>query len=320
MLHTTYSPDAADTADLLTSSIFPFGTALSVDAFTYVQRHYAVHTVIDCATLTLGVWNICSDIMSAAFANDDALYSQLQQSGERVSERLWRFPVWKEHRELLKNTEGYSDWKNYVGKVGESCTAAAFLELFIDDGVKWAHSQTLAHSPARPRTATTALALAHTNSVLRALLVWRCSRLRRCVNDAEEDQVAVAVRHGLRSAAVLRLYTQRGGYRQWHKSVGLSAARGRRTVTGAALCVASARPKSPTVIYTITVNIHRTLFIPPSFSRECCRESCLLHPPPSARAAGRGEAAAGGQRRGPSLESRPNTSPSPQQLSLGRAQ
>ena len=115
------------------------GRLALVDAFTYVQRHYRVHTLLDCATLTLGVWMICGDIMSATFANDDALYGQLQTSGERVSERLWRFPVWKEHRDLLKNTEGYSDWKNFVGKIGESCTAAAFLELFIDDGVKWAH-------------------------------------------------------------------------------------------------------------------------------------------------------------------------------------
>ena len=115
------------------------GRLALVDAFTYVQRHYRPHTILDCATLTLGVWMICGDVMSATFANDDTLYGQLQSAGERVSERLWRFPVWKEHREMLKNVEGYSDWRNFVGKVGESCTAAAFLELFIDDGVRWAH-------------------------------------------------------------------------------------------------------------------------------------------------------------------------------------
>ena len=115
------------------------GRLALVDAFTYVQANYAVHTILDCATLTLGVWMICGDLMSACFANDDLLYSQLASSGNNVSERLWRFPVWPEHTEMLKNTEGYSDWKNYVGKVGESCTAAAFLQLYIDDGVKWGH-------------------------------------------------------------------------------------------------------------------------------------------------------------------------------------
>ena len=73
------------------------------------------------------------------FANDDDLWSILNKAGDAVSERLWRFPVWKEHTELLKDPGGQSDYINHVAKVGESCTAAAFLKLFVDDGVKWGH-------------------------------------------------------------------------------------------------------------------------------------------------------------------------------------
>ena len=39
------------------------GRLALVDAFTYVQRTYRVHTILDCATLTLGVWMICGDTM-----------------------------------------------------------------------------------------------------------------------------------------------------------------------------------------------------------------------------------------------------------------
>ena len=115
------------------------GRLALVDAFTYVQRHYRVHTLLDCATLTLGVWMICGDVLSAAFTNDDTLYTQLQHSGTQVSEHLWRFPVLPQHTAMLRNAEGYSDWRNFVGKVGESCTAAAFLQLYVDDGVRWGH-------------------------------------------------------------------------------------------------------------------------------------------------------------------------------------
>ena len=179
------------------------GRLALVDAFTYVQRHYRVHTLIDCATLTLGVWMICGDIMSATFANDDALYNQLQSAGERVSERLWRFPVWKEHRELLKNVEGYSDWKNYVGKVGESCTAAAFLELFIDPDVKWAHVDFGGMHMTSKVSSHTAVSHSPALCVVlcRCVLTQLVAAWAVCV--CAEDEVAAAGRDGLRCAAVL---------------------------------------------------------------------------------------------------------------------
>ena len=124
------------------------GRLALVDAFSYVQRVHGVQTVIDCATLTLGVWDICSDVMSAAFSNDDRLWQQFDAAGSRVSERLWRFPVWPEHTEQLRNTDGHSDWKNHVGKVRDAaaCTGIVWLQpltsrsaLCVDAGGRVVH-------------------------------------------------------------------------------------------------------------------------------------------------------------------------------------
>lgn len=49
-------------------------------------------------------------------------------------------PLNDEHRAAIKPPTGATDIRN-IGRVpyGGSCTAAAFLECFVEEGVKWAH-------------------------------------------------------------------------------------------------------------------------------------------------------------------------------------
>lgn len=72
------------------------------------------------------------------FSNDGELNRHLVEMGETVGEPLWHLPIPDEIREVIKSD--YSDINN-TGKDrwGGSSVAAAFLEQFVEDGVKWAH-------------------------------------------------------------------------------------------------------------------------------------------------------------------------------------
>ncbi|CAK4114020.1 unnamed protein product, partial [Aphanomyces euteiches] len=60
------------------------------------------------------------------------------QSGQTTHERCWRLPILPEHTAELK---GYQSDSRSTGKTryGGACTAAAFLQQFIEKDVKWAH-------------------------------------------------------------------------------------------------------------------------------------------------------------------------------------
>jgi len=68
------------------------------------------------------------------FSNCDEISEQLDKSGKRMFEPLWRLPIQDEHRESMKGKA--SDLCN-KGKTpyGGASQAAAFLEKFIDKDV-----------------------------------------------------------------------------------------------------------------------------------------------------------------------------------------
>lgn len=53
---------------------------------------------------------------------------------------MWHLPINDEHRASIKPPSQATDIKN-IGRApyGGACTAAAFLECFVEEGVKWAH-------------------------------------------------------------------------------------------------------------------------------------------------------------------------------------
>ncbi|KAH9120127.1 hypothetical protein AeMF1_007548 [Aphanomyces euteiches] len=108
------------------------------DALTYVQKHYAPHTVIDVATLTGACIVALGEYCAGLFSNSDDLAASLQQSGQTTHERCWRLPILPEHTAELK---GYQSDSRSTGKTryGGACTAAAFLQQFVEKDVKWAH-------------------------------------------------------------------------------------------------------------------------------------------------------------------------------------
>jgi leucyl aminopeptidase len=112
------------------------GRLVLADAISYLQTHYRPSRLIDMATLTGGIVVALGEQATGLFSNDDALAKSLYRAGERTHERLWRMPLFPEHKEMLKS--GIADMKNSAGKWASSCTGAAFLQQFIRH-IPWAH-------------------------------------------------------------------------------------------------------------------------------------------------------------------------------------
>jgi len=106
--------------------------------------------VVDFATLTGAARVALGPDLPALFANDDALADEIGEAARKVSDPVWRLPLWAEYAELLKS--GVADINNASeGGFAGAITAALFLQKFVPDGTPWAHLDTFAWRPtARP--------------------------------------------------------------------------------------------------------------------------------------------------------------------------
>lgn len=119
------------------------GRLVLADVLTYIQRPEArlekhVETIIDVATLTGAIIIGLGTHRAGSFCNHAPLATQLTLAGSRCGEQVWPMPVGEEHMQLMRG--GVADLVNAApGRAGGSCTAAAFLSHFIEDGRRWAH-------------------------------------------------------------------------------------------------------------------------------------------------------------------------------------
>ncbi|ORC89166.1 putative cytosolic leucyl aminopeptidase, putative,metallo-peptidase, Clan MF, Family M17 [Trypanosoma theileri] len=118
------------------------GRLVLADALTYVQQdaklNKKVDTIIDLATLTGAVLVGLGSRRAGLFSNDLKLSQQLMEGGRISGDEVWPMPIGEEHKKAVKG--GIADLVNVsTGREAGSCTAAAFLSNFIDDGMKWAH-------------------------------------------------------------------------------------------------------------------------------------------------------------------------------------
>ena len=90
------------------------------------------------ATLT-GAGKVALGVETGAlYCADDEMLKRIKKASSDSFEAVWHMPIVDEHREAMKGK--YSDLNNLgYSRFGGSCTAAAFLERFIDKDVKWAH-------------------------------------------------------------------------------------------------------------------------------------------------------------------------------------
>lgn len=116
------------------------GRLVLADCLTHVQKKFKPHTIIDLATLTGAIMVALGREYCGTFANDDKLWSQMEKASADTSEKLWRMPLdefWK--KDMESATADLQNLARTTGRFGGACTAAGFLEHFIEDGTKWAH-------------------------------------------------------------------------------------------------------------------------------------------------------------------------------------
>ena len=115
------------------------GRLVLADALTYVQRTYKPRVIIDLATLTGAMMVALGHEYCGTFANDDKLWAQMEKASAATGEKLWRMPLdeaWKKEME-----SPVADLQNLgqTGRYAGACTAAGFLEHFIEGNTPWAH-------------------------------------------------------------------------------------------------------------------------------------------------------------------------------------
>ncbi len=115
------------------------GRLVLADCLTYIQEKYKPLFIIDLATLTGAMMVALGHEYCGTFVNDNKLWDQMEQASADTGEKLWRMPldpVWKTEMESQ-----VADLQNLgnVGRFAGACTAAGFLEHFVEDGTPWAH-------------------------------------------------------------------------------------------------------------------------------------------------------------------------------------
>ncbi len=113
------------------------GRLILADALSYVQENYKPTKIIDLATLTGACTVALGQNIAGLFGNDKELMNEIDKAGEETDEKVWELPLTDEFREQMKSK--FADIKNDGDRYGGASQGAAFLERFIQKGVKWAH-------------------------------------------------------------------------------------------------------------------------------------------------------------------------------------
>ncbi|MDX2309397.1 MAG: leucyl aminopeptidase [Hyphomicrobium sp.] len=113
------------------------GRLVLADVLWYAQTRFKPKLVIDLATLTGAIMVALGKDYAGLFCNDDKLAGDLESASKATGEKLWRMPLDKSYHKLIDSKT--ADMKNIGGRWGGSCTAAAFLERFIQKDTAWAH-------------------------------------------------------------------------------------------------------------------------------------------------------------------------------------
>ncbi len=115
------------------------GRLVLADALCYVQEKFKPKVIVDLATLTGAIIVALGHEYAGVFTNDNKIAEQLYTAGEEVGEKIWHMPLCKSWDKAIDSP--IADIQNITNStVGAgSATAAAFLQRFVDDGVKWAH-------------------------------------------------------------------------------------------------------------------------------------------------------------------------------------
>lgn len=115
------------------------GRLVMSDCMTFAQRAYKPKKVCYIATLTGAIMVGLGVKTAGFFTHDEEMQKGLQAASKFSAEPIWHMPLTDEHREAMVGLRGTDLCNLGKSRWGGSCTAAAFLERFVEDKRPWAH-------------------------------------------------------------------------------------------------------------------------------------------------------------------------------------
>lgn len=113
------------------------GRLVLADVLWYTQQNFKPKLMVDLATLTGAIVVSLADEYAGLFSNNDEISGRLSAAGEKLDEKVWRFPMHKNYDKMIDSQT--ADVQNISnGRGAGSITAAHFLKRFVND-VPWAH-------------------------------------------------------------------------------------------------------------------------------------------------------------------------------------
>jgi leucyl aminopeptidase len=114
------------------------GRLVLADALVYADKTIGATQIVDMATLTGGVVVALGHFSAGYFCNHDGLRARLEQASEQTGEKIWRLPLWNEHRDFMRAQ--HADLLNSnPARSAHPIQGAAFLSFFVDESTPWAH-------------------------------------------------------------------------------------------------------------------------------------------------------------------------------------
>ncbi len=114
------------------------GRLVLADAISYGCEKYKPTTMIELSTLTGGVVTALGSWSAGYFCDSAPLREAIESSAERTCEKVWRLPLWKEHKDHMKSQHADIINSN-PSRLAHPIQGAAFLDFFVDKSVPFAH-------------------------------------------------------------------------------------------------------------------------------------------------------------------------------------
>jgi len=114
------------------------GRLVLADAISYGCEKYKPTAMVELSTLTGGVVTALGSWSAGYFCDDAPLRDAIESSSERTGEKVWRLPLWKEHKDHMKSQHADIINSN-PSRLAHPIQGAAFLDFFVDKSVPFAH-------------------------------------------------------------------------------------------------------------------------------------------------------------------------------------
>jgi leucyl aminopeptidase len=114
------------------------GRLVLADALVHADRQVKATHIVELSTLTGGIVVALGHFCAGVFCNDDDLLRRINAASESSGEKVWRMPLWSEHKEFMRSQ--HADLLNSnASRNAHPIQGAAFLAYFVDDKTPFAH-------------------------------------------------------------------------------------------------------------------------------------------------------------------------------------